>query len=71
MTGDDANRRIEEAFNTPGRIQAAIARGIADARRQYAQAGHPMATWRNGQVVWVDALTGVEVPKPSKNDLRN
>lgn len=63
-TVEERRRRIEAAFNNPAIIQAAIARGVADARLQYARAGHPMATWRKGKVVWVDPMTGAEMQPP-------
>lgn len=64
MTPDEVNRHIDEAFDNPRIIQAALAKGVADARRQYAQAGLPMADWENGKVIWIDPVTLEEVPRP-------
>lgn len=38
--------------------------GVADARRQCAHAGMPMAAWNNGRVVRVDPVTLEGVPRP-------
>ena len=64
MTPDEVNHRIQRAFDDPHIIQAAMAKGVADARRQYAQAGMPMASWKDGKVIWVDPLTLEEVERP-------
>jgi hypothetical protein len=65
MTPDEVNQRVQRAFDDPRIIQAALARGVADARRQYAQAGMAMAGWRNGKVIWVDPVTLQEVSRPA------
>ncbi len=64
MISEEVNRRIDEAFDDPRIIQAAIAKGVADARREYALAGLPMADWENGKVIWIDPVTLKEVPRP-------
>ena len=35
------------------RIQEAMGRAVRAALRQHKQAGNPVATWRDGAVVWV------------------
>lgn len=61
MTPQQTSERIDEVFRDPLKVKAAIELGIADAARQYAQAGELMASWRDGKVVWVDPVTFVEV----------
>lgn len=64
MTPDELNQRIQQRFDNPRIVQAALAKGVADARRQYAQAGMPMASWKDGKVIWVDPVTLEEVARP-------
>lgn len=65
MTPEDVNRRVQQAFEDPRIIQAAMSRGVQDARRQYAQAGMAMAGLKAGKVIWVDPLTLEEVERPA------
>jgi hypothetical protein len=64
MTPEETNRRIEEVFADPRRVQAALALGVADARREYAAHGVPMAAWKDNKVVWLDPITLTEVSAP-------
>ncbi len=55
MTEDQRNRRrtaAERVDDLPA-IQEAMARGVRAALRRHKQAGNPVATWRDGVVVWV------------------
>ena len=36
------------------RVQEAMTRAVRAALRQHKQAGNPVATWRDGAVVWVE-----------------
>jgi hypothetical protein len=65
MIQENVSRRIQEAFDNPQILQDALAKGVQDARRQYSQAGLPMATWNNGRVVWIDPITFQEVERPN------
>jgi hypothetical protein len=42
-------------------IEDAMARAIRDALRRHKQAGNPVATWRDGRVVWIPAEE-IQVP---------
>lgn len=48
-----ASPPIDRVEDLP-RIQQALERGVRDALRRHKQAGNPVATWRDGAVVWVD-----------------
>lgn len=61
MTPEEVNHRIQKAFEDPCIIQSAIAKGVADARKQYALAGMPMAGLKDGKVIWVNPITLEEV----------
>jgi hypothetical protein len=63
MTPQEVNQRIEDVFRNPQLIKEAFEKGIADAAKQYAYAGQPMASWKNGKVVWVDPVTFQEVDR--------
>ncbi len=47
-----ATTPAEQVGNVP-RIREAMGRGVRDALRRHKQANNPVATWRNGGVVWV------------------
>ncbi|HOW73921.1 MAG TPA: hypothetical protein PKY77_25235 [Phycisphaerae bacterium] len=53
---------ITAIFREGTLIDRALAAGVREAIRRHKQAGVPMAIWRNGKTVWVDAAT-LE-PKP-------
>lgn len=65
MSIDEVRGRIRRTFDDPRIIEAAMAKSVADARRQYAHAEMPMAPWKNGRVVRVDLVTLEEVPRPN------
>lgn len=35
------------------KIGKALAKAVRDALQRHKQAGNPIATWRNGEVVWI------------------
>jgi hypothetical protein len=44
---------IDELFQDGRAIDEALRDAARDARRLHKALGNPMATWRNGRVVWV------------------
>ncbi len=51
------------------KIQRAMAQGVREALRRHKQAKNPVATWRDGGVVWVapeDIPVGPEAPQEEK-----
>lgn len=46
---------IAELLANHSLITEAIRRAVREAVLKHAQAGQPVATWRNGQVVWIQA----------------
>ena len=44
---------IDELFEDGRAIDDALKRAARDARRLHKALGNPMATWKDGQVVWV------------------
>jgi hypothetical protein len=46
---------ITAIFREGTPIDRALAAGAREAIRRHKQAGVPMAVWRNGKTVWVDA----------------
>jgi hypothetical protein len=44
---------INELFEDGRAIDEALREAARDARRLHKALGNPMATWQNGQVVWV------------------
>jgi hypothetical protein len=71
MTPQEVNQRIEDVFHNPQLIKAAFDQGIADAAKQYAQAGRLMASWKDGKVVWIDPVTFAEVETNEALDPRS
>ena len=49
----DRERSIDELFDEGTPIDLALEDAARDARRLHKALGHPMATWRDGGVVWV------------------
>ena len=47
------NPTIDELFQDGHAIDEALREAARDARRLHKALGNPMATWTNGQVVWV------------------
>ena len=45
--------RIDELFEDGHAIDEALREAARDARRLHKALGHPMVTWKNGEVVWV------------------
>jgi hypothetical protein len=56
---------IDELFEDGRLIDEALRLAAADARRLHKRLGSPMATWRDGQVVWI-APEDIEVDDPSQ-----
>ena len=46
-------RTIKELFENGRAIDEALKEGARDARRLHKALGNPMATWKDGQVVWI------------------
>jgi hypothetical protein len=49
----DTEPTLDELFEDGQVIDAALREAARDARRLHKALGNPMATWREGQVVWV------------------
>lgn len=44
---------MEELLAKPKELEAAVNHAIREATLRHARLGHPVATWRNGRVVWL------------------
>lgn len=44
---------VDELFEDGRAIDEALREAARDARRLYKACGRPMATWKDGQVVWI------------------
>jgi hypothetical protein len=49
----DNKSTIDELFEDGRAIDEALKEAARDARRLHKALGNPMATWKDGQVVWV------------------
>lgn len=49
----NGNGRITDVFGTPGRVEAAMKRGVRDALRRHKLLGESIAVSRDGKVVIV------------------
>ncbi|MBL8799544.1 MAG: hypothetical protein JNM56_37020 [Planctomycetia bacterium] len=43
----------DELLLAAAKIEAAVQRAVRAAVLAHARAGHPVSTWRDGQVVWI------------------
>lgn len=48
------NSLVDEKVRDTALITAAINRGVREAVLQHARAGKPVASWRDGKVVWIE-----------------
>jgi hypothetical protein len=67
---------VAERFADRVRMEAAICRAAREAVLAHARAGNPVATWRDGQVVWVQpaeilARFGGETPSGAPDGERS
>jgi hypothetical protein len=53
MTKSDRELTLDELFEDGRAIDEALREAARDARRFHKALGNPMATWRDGKVVWV------------------
>ena len=51
---DRPRQLIEEIFNDTKLIEAAVCRAVREAVLAQAKLGYPVATWRDGKVVWLE-----------------
>ena len=55
-----------------GPVPAALREAARDARRLHKALGHPMATWKDGQVVWIQPediiVDDDSEPEPNRTD---
>ncbi len=49
----DDKPTLDELFEDGRAIDRALREAARDARRLHKALGHPMATWKDGQVVWI------------------
>jgi hypothetical protein len=57
---------ILERFADHGRIERALQGAVRQALRRHQEAGYPVATWRDGRVVWVPAE---EIPMAAPDEV--
>lgn len=53
MTMSNAELTLDELLENGRAIDEALIEAARDARRLHKALGNPMATWRDGRVVWV------------------
>jgi hypothetical protein len=53
MMNDTPQPSISELLGNRSLISAALGRGVRAALLRHAQAGNPVATWKEGKVVWI------------------
>lgn len=64
----DSHLNISERTERLDEIQQAMKQAVREALIRHKQAGNPVATWRDGQVVWVPPEEiPVEESTPSPN----
>jgi hypothetical protein len=50
-----SDRPLSERVRDLDLIERALARGVREALLRHKQAGNPIAVWRDGRVVWIEA----------------
>ena len=60
-------RTVKELFEDGRAIDEALKEGARDARRLHKAFGNPMATWQDGQVVWIQP-EDIVVDTPAESD---
>ena len=61
---------LDELFEDGRAIDEALREAARDARRLHKAFGRPMATWENGQVVWVQPEDiQIDMPEPDSDVL--
>jgi hypothetical protein len=50
---EQSNSLIAQYLADPAVMEAAIGRAVREAGLTHARAGRPVATWRDGKVVWL------------------
>jgi hypothetical protein len=58
---------LKELFEDGRAIDEALKEGARDARRLHKAFGNPMATWQDGQVVWIQP-EDIVVDTPPESD---
>jgi len=51
--GEEGRCPISEKFKDSRAVTEAIQRAVREAVLAHARAGHPVAAWRDGKVVWI------------------
>jgi predicted ABC-type ATPase len=51
---DQSHSSVAERFADRTAVEAALGRAVREAVLGHALAGHPIAIWRDGQVVWLE-----------------
>jgi hypothetical protein len=67
MTVSDTEPTLDELFEDGKAIDDALIEAARDARRLHKALGNPMATWRDGKVVWVQPKDIVVDGDPAKD----
>jgi hypothetical protein len=63
----DSQPTLQELFEDDRAIDAALKEAARDARRLHKALGNPMATWKDGQVVWIQP-EDIVVDAPAEAD---
>ena len=64
---DDNKSLIGEVFEDGRAIDTALREAARDARRLHKALGNPMATWKDGQIVWIQP-EDIVVDAPAEAD---
>jgi hypothetical protein len=59
--------RIDRIFAEGTAIDLALRKAVREAVQRHKKLGNPIATWRDGQVVWI-APEDIRVDEPSPDD---
>jgi hypothetical protein len=51
---DQSHSSVGERFADRAAVEAAIGKAVREAVLGHARAGHPIAVWRDGRVVWLE-----------------
>lgn len=64
MTEKIATDRISEIFEDKEKITRALSRAVNEALLQHKKAGNPVASWKDGRIVWIQPE---DIPVEEKN----
>lgn len=64
MTDKVVKDRISEIFEDKEKITSALSKAINEALLQHKKAGNPVASWKDGKIVWIQPE---DIPVEEKN----